>query len=106
MSGDGGTMPGVTTGACMALNYDLDAQALYIRLCDGKVARTRQLDDNTLVDLDATGNVLGVEVVAIGYPWALAEVIQMDGITAGAKTQMLAYFAPPALTRPTVSFSV
>ena len=87
-----------TAGAHMALEYDLDAGALYVRLCDGEVARTRQLDDNTLIDLDAAGNVLGVEVVAIGYPWALAEVLQMDGISAGAKAQMLAYFAPP--TRP------
>jgi len=98
-------MPGVTTAALMALNYDLDAGALYVRLCDGKVARTRQLDDNTLVDLDEAGNVLGVEVVAIDYPWALADVLQMDGISAGAKAQMLAYFAPPALTRPVMTFS-
>ena len=93
----------VTTAACMGLEYDLDAGALYVRLCDGEVARTRQLDDNTLVDVDAAGNVLGVEVVAIAYPWALAEVLQMDGISAGAKAQMLAYFAPPALTRPTMT---
>jgi uncharacterized protein YuzE len=86
-------MSGVT--AAMSLEYDLDAGALYIRLCNGKVARTRQLDENTLVDVDAAGNVLGVEVVTVRYPWALAEVLQMDGITASAKAQMLSYFAPP-----------
>ena len=85
----------------MALEYDLDAGALYIRLCDGQVARTRQLDDNTLIDLDDTGNVLGVEVVAVAYPWALAEVLQMEGISASAKAQMLAYFMPPQM--PVVS---
>ena len=79
----------------MALEYDLDAGVLYIRLADGKVARTRELDDNTFIDVDDAGNVLGVEVIAIRYPWALAEVLQMDGITASAKAQMLAYFAPP-----------
>jgi uncharacterized protein YuzE len=90
----------------VTLNYDLDAKALYIRLCDGKVARTRQFDDNTLADLDADGNVLGVEVVAIDWPWALADVLQMEGITAGDKAAMLAYFASPALTRPVVSFGL
>ena len=91
--------------AAMALEYDLDAGALYVRLCDGDVARTRQLDNNTLIDLDAAGNVLGVEVVAIGHPWALAEVLQMDGIPAAAKTQVLAYFAPPALSRPVMTIA-
>lgn len=98
-------MTGVTAAACMALEYDLDAGALYIRLCGGEVARTRQLDDNTLADLDEAGNVLGVEVVAIDYPWAMADVLQMDGIPAAAKAQMLAYFAPPALTRPVMTIS-
>lgn len=87
----------------MTLEYDLDVSALYVRLCDGQVARTRQLDDNTLIDLDAAGNVLGVEVVAIDHPWALAEVLQMDGVSVAAKAQMLAYFAPPALTRPAMT---
>jgi uncharacterized protein YuzE len=89
-----------TAAACMSLEYDLDARALYIRLCDGAVACTRQLDDNTLIDLDGAGNVLGVEVVAIDYPWALAEVLQMDGVMAGTKAQMRGYFASPALTQP------
>lgn len=81
----------------MFLEYDLTVGALYIRLADGKVARTRELDDNTMVDVDEAGNVLGVEVVSADCPWALTEVLAMEGISAAAKAQMQAYFAAPAL---------
>lgn len=93
----------------MTLEYDLNVGALYIRLADGKVTRTRELDDNTMVDVDAAGNVLGVEVVSADCPWALAEVLQMDGISAAAKAQMQAYFATPVMpvmsVAPVVSVS-
>jgi uncharacterized protein YuzE len=79
----------------VTLEYDLTVGALYIRLADGKAARTRQLDDNTAADLDADGNVLGVEVVAIDCPWAIAEVLALDGISDGDRRELLAYFAPP-----------
>jgi uncharacterized protein YuzE len=83
--------------AAMMLEYDLDAGALYIRLADGDVARTRQVDDNTLIDMDGAGNVLGVEVVSARHPWAIAEVLRMDGISAAAKAQMLGYFVPSSM---------
>ena len=44
----------------MRLKYDLDVGALYIRLTDAGVARTREVDDNTVVDLDASGGVVGI----------------------------------------------
>lgn len=88
----------------MTLEYDLEAGALYIRVADGKVARTRELDGNTLADVDADGNVLGVEVVSAAYPWALTEVLQMEGISASAKAQIRAYFMAPVM--PVMSVSV
>lgn len=94
----------VMGAAAMSLEYDLDAGALYIRLADGKVARTREPDRNTLADLDESGNVLGIEVVSARYPWAIAEVLAMEGISAAAKAQMRAYFMAPVM--PVMSVSV
>ncbi len=51
----------------MEVKHDPEADAVYITLTDGQVAETRTLRDSgplINVDLDAEGNVLGVEVVA------------------------------------------
>lgn len=45
------------------VTYDTSADVYYVRLLDGTVARTVEHGDAHLVDLDAEGNVIGIEVV-------------------------------------------
>lgn len=78
----------------MRLKYDLHAGALYIRLTDETVATTRELDDNTLVDLDAAGGVIGIEVISIAHRWPLAEILRDYSIPAAEAAQLRAYFLP------------
>lgn len=78
----------------MELKYDLNVGALYIRLTDRAVARTRDIDDNTVVDIDVDGGVVGIEVISIGHPWALDDVLRDYAIPAAAAAQMRAYFQP------------
>ena len=78
----------------MRLKYDLNVGALYIRLTDQPVARTRDVDDNTFVDLDEVGNVVGIEVISIEHPWALADVLRAYDIPAAEVAQLRAYFQP------------
>jgi uncharacterized protein YuzE len=78
----------------MELKYDLNVGALYIRLTDHAVARTRDIDDNTVVDIDVDGGVVGIEVISIGHPWALDDVLRDYAIPAAAAAQMRAYFQP------------
>lgn len=88
----------------MRLKYDMNAGALYIRLTDAPVARTREVDDNTMVDLDADGEVIGIEVVSITHPWPLDEVLRSYAIPAGEEAQIRAYFRSPAFqAAPAVS---
>lgn len=44
--------------------YDSEADALYVRLADGQVARTVEYDHASFADLDSEGTVLGVEVLS------------------------------------------
>ncbi|SRR6266498_1151616 len=81
----------------MRLKYDLDVGALYVRLTDRPVARTREVDDNTLIDLDTDGGVIGIEVVSITHPWALDEILRDYRIPAEEEAQLRAYFKSPAL---------
>jgi uncharacterized protein YuzE len=74
------------------LTYDARASALYIRLAAGKVARTPQIDEGTLVDLDADGRLLGIEVLRPGSAWPLAEILRRWEVSDGdAAMLMVAY---------------
>jgi uncharacterized protein YuzE len=76
----------------MRLKFDLNVGALYIRLSDQPVARTREIDDNTNVDVDVDGGVVGIEVISTSHPWPLADILATFPIPAGEATQLRSYF--------------
>jgi len=78
----------------MQLKYDLNVGALYIRLADQPVARTREVDDNTFVDLDESGGVVGIEVVSIYHPWALDAVLRDYILPPTEVAHLRSYFQP------------
>ena len=78
----------------MQLKYDLNVGALYIKLSDEVVASTRAIDDNTTVDLDGTGGVVGIEVISIAHPWALNAILSSYSVPPVEAGQLRAYFEP------------
>ena len=46
----------------MKIRYFEDTDTLHIELKPGNVAETRDLDENTLVDVDATGQMLAITI--------------------------------------------
>ncbi len=46
----------------MKIRYFQDSDTLYIEFRDVKVAETRDLDENTLLDVDVEGNICGITV--------------------------------------------
>jgi uncharacterized protein YuzE len=56
--------------------HDLEADALYVAFNDGAVARTVELDDGTLVDLDAKGAAVGLEVVHPNRVWPVDQFVE------------------------------
>jgi uncharacterized protein YuzE len=63
----------------MHIAWDADIDALYITLV-GPVGRfvdlTVEVDDNTNVDLDSDGTLLGIEVLSPRRLWPLGEILQ------------------------------
>ena len=47
----------------MNISYDKRADAVYIRAKSAKINRTEKIRDDFLVDLDAKGNVRGIEIL-------------------------------------------
>lgn len=43
----------------MKIEYDKEVDALYIRLQEKKIARTREFDEGLTIDFDVEGNSLG-----------------------------------------------
>lgn len=46
----------------MNIKYFLDTDTLYIEFKAAKVAESKDLDENTVLDLDQTGNICGITV--------------------------------------------
>ena len=44
----------------MKIRYFEDTDTLYIEFRDWKIVETRDLDENTTIDVDAEGNVLAI----------------------------------------------
>ncbi|MDE0374666.1 MAG: DUF2283 domain-containing protein [bacterium] len=64
----------------MIFSYDNDADALYIEIKDSPVAGTRQFDEGTMVDLDASGEVVGIEILQPARDWPLEEIKASFGL--------------------------
>jgi len=47
---------------CMKIKYFEDTDTLYIEFRNVGVAETKDLDEDTLLDLDAEGNICGITV--------------------------------------------
>jgi len=49
----------------MEIKIDLKADALYIRFQRGKFAKNKVIDEDTIVDFDKKGRLLGIEMLNI-----------------------------------------
>ena len=71
--------------------YDGVADALYFRTARGDVARTVEVDEGTLmVDVDADGNCVGIEVLAVSRRLNVPTAALAGCNVAEADLQMLA----------------
>jgi len=46
-----------------SLEYDPTSTALYVRMKRGKVAKSKPLADNIILDLNANNELLGIEII-------------------------------------------
>jgi uncharacterized protein YuzE len=63
-------------GDMMEISYDKEADAVYIRFKEGQFVRNKKLNDTTILDLDKSGNILGIELLQVSkrLPESLAGV--------------------------------
>ena len=85
-------------GGIVTLEHDFDADALYIRLTDGTVARTLEVDSDpcTMVDLDGDGNLIGIEVIDPDRPWPLWKIMKSYDFSDADAAMLMASYPPNA----------
>ncbi|MBW3019595.1 DUF2283 domain-containing protein [Candidatus Woesearchaeota archaeon] len=49
----------------MKVEYDEDADAMYIELRDGEFSHNKVVDNLTILDYDKEGNLLGIELLEV-----------------------------------------
>ncbi len=47
----------------MKIEYDKDADAMYIEFGEGEFTKNKKIDNNTIIDLDKDNNILGIEIL-------------------------------------------
>lgn len=49
----------------MEISLDQKADALYIKFQEGKFAKNKKIDEDTIIDLDQKGRILGIEMLNV-----------------------------------------
>jgi len=62
----------------MKVNYDIVADAVYFKLGEGRVAKTIKMEDRFLMDVDGSGNVLGIEILDASSQQNLVENLKLN----------------------------
>lgn len=51
----------------MKIQYDKTADAMYIRLKKGRVAKTIKINNRLIIDVDKKGGVIGIEMLDVSH---------------------------------------
>lgn len=65
----------------LVVQVDPAANAAYLRISDSSIAKTEELNDWTLVDLDPAGKLVGVEILGLSSPIPLTELQSKFGLS-------------------------
>ncbi|MDP9797569.1 uncharacterized protein YuzE [Catenuloplanes nepalensis] len=62
--------------------HDREADAVYVTLAHGAPVRTVEFDPGTVVDVDAAGNPIGIEILRPCREWPLAAISERFALNA------------------------
>lgn len=60
----------------MNIKYDAVADAMYLKVNTGKVAKTLRMQDRLIIDIDDKNNVLGIEILEASAQKGLVKNLQ------------------------------
>jgi len=61
----------------MRIEYDREANALYIQMQEKAVARTREIESGLLIDFDEENNLVGIEILDVTQRYVLSDIVNL-----------------------------
>ncbi len=58
----------------MKIEYDKEVDALYIRIQEKKVSRTKEIEEGVNIDFDSEGRVIGLEIIGATEKYSLEDI--------------------------------
>ena len=62
----------------MKMKVDREADALYIRFDEAKIVESEEVSDGIILDFDASGRVVGFEMLGVKQRFPSADLTRMD----------------------------
>jgi len=62
----------------MKISYDPKANALYIQFQEGKVEKTKKVEEGILIDLDDSGKIFGIEIIGLSERMSIKDLGQIS----------------------------
>jgi uncharacterized protein YuzE len=76
------------------LSVDTNLGAAYIELTDEEIVETVELTPNVLVDIDATGTIVGVELLSLTAYLPIGDLERAFRFPPSVDAQLLSYIRP------------
>jgi uncharacterized protein YuzE len=61
----------------MKIEYDKEVDALYIRIQEKKVSRTKEIEEGVNIDFDSEGRVIGLEIIGATEKYSLEDIFNL-----------------------------
>jgi len=62
----------------MKISYDPNADALYIQFQEGKVGKTKKVEEGILIELDNSGKIFGIEIIGLSERMSIKDLGQIS----------------------------
>ena len=62
----------------MRIQYDREADALYIQMQEKYVAKTKEIEEGVLIDFDEGNKLIGIEILDVTKRFALSDIVNLQ----------------------------
>lgn len=62
----------------MKIEYDREANALYVYFREVEVAKSKEVEEGVVVDLDAQGHIVGIEILDVSHRLTTQELVNVN----------------------------
>lgn len=62
----------------MKIEYDQEVDALYIRIQEKEVSRTKELDEGINLDMDEEGKIIGLEIIGARERYSKKDIFNIS----------------------------